>query len=255
MEKGLVVKCHPKLCWFDPNTGLMRRITSSDDEAFEEYVGVNEAAGLIYIYTYFQGDSNRTLHAIDETTGQPLWSLDATSYIHISPNQRWVLDRLGDSHWGLLDAITGQDRRLDFPLIGSTPQLPLWSPDGERLVIVTSDTITQQKEIWRVHPSTAEARLIWQSQAAIHSIGWSADSDQLFFYTVGNPDGSFHRLTWDGETLPVADSVRWGDYRFEAAAPVIPTKTLAKSQLLAGGVGLMVLGTIPMVLSHRKARK
>jgi serine/threonine protein kinase len=122
---------------------------------------------------------------------------DAASYpLHrLSPDGRRlaVADRLGGGAtiW-ILDLVRGSKTRLTFD--PSTNELPLWSPDGSRIVFSSN-----RKGLFHIYQKSSdgvgEEELIFESGADEHALSWSPDG-RFLAYLRREAEGSSTSNIW-----------------------------------------------------------
>jgi Tol biopolymer transport system component len=127
---------------------------------------------------------------------------DAYQEVRLSPDGAMAAVSIIDGEssnqdlW-LLDLARGLRDRFTFD--GATEFLPVWSPDGERIVFGSDRSGQSQLYVKAVHAG-GDAELLYEDDSSKFPVGWSPDG-RYVLYVVPSPETSWdlYALAVDGE--------------------------------------------------------
>ena len=191
------------------------------------------------------GSQSLTLHA------------NRTGYIFVewSPDDAWLsfVTRSGDGSRIYLIRSDGSDNGEARQISQSAGLYlsPAWSPDGETLIYAGFHDDSKSR-LYKLNLEDGSTQTIFESEAFIHHINWSADGRWIYFASGPREQAQLYQIRPDGGEVTYLT-----DTAFEWEVPVSAPISLAMRGeiVLIGGLLLLILGAATHPLTRARVLK
>jgi len=172
--------------------GKVRNITLStpaDEDSISEFYPFWAADGQIYFYSVDRND-NPGLYRINpngkgQTHLADCEAMDLTVVrFAVSPNGKYLVVRTssddGSFHWAVID--TSDGKKTFLPFDAETVDVPVWSPDGDKLAwFVLDDTLTPKIILLDAANGSQSTLALPTGLTEVHALTWAPDGQALAF--------------------------------------------------------------------------